>query len=90
MEIHSDSQYVVNAFNKHWVEGWVKKNWVNSQKKPVKNKDLWLRLLEAKKPHNVQFIWVKGHAGTELNERADELATMAADDKSSWLEDTGF
>lgn len=90
VEIHSDSQYVVNAFNKHWVEGWVKKNWVNSQKKPVKNKDLWLRLLEAKKPHNVQFVWVKGHAGHELNERADELATMAADDKSSWMEDTGF
>ncbi len=88
--IHSDSQYVINGFEKNWVDGWIKKNWVNSQRKPVKNKDLWQRLIEAKKPHNVTFKWVEGHAGHEFNERADELATTAADDRSSWLVDTGF
>ena len=63
VEVHSDSQYVVNAFNQHWVEGWLKRGWKNSKKEPVKNSDLWKRLLEAKKPHNVSFHWVKGHAG---------------------------
>ena len=59
VEVHSDSQYVVNAFNQHWVEGWLKRGWKNSKKEPVKNSDLWKRLLEAKKPHNVSFHWVK-------------------------------
>ncbi len=79
VEVHSDSQYVVNAFNQHWVEGWLKRGWKNSKKEPVKNSDLWKRLLEAKKPHNVSFHWVKGHAGHPENERCDELATSAAD-----------
>lgn len=89
VEVHSDSQYVVNAFNQHWVEGWLKRGWMNSKKEPVKNSDLWKRLLEAKKPHNVSFHWVKGHAGHPENERCDELATSAADGPGK-IEDKGF
>ena len=91
VEVHSDSQYVVNAFNQHWVEGWIKKGWKNSQKQPVKNEDLWKRLLAAKEPHKVSWVWVKGHAGHELNERCDELATSAADGFAGPLiDDEGF
>lgn len=87
--LFSDSQYVVNAFNQHWVESWQRKGWVNAQKKPVKNRDLWERLLTAKAPHQVSFTWLKGHAGKELNERCDELATTAADG-ADLLDDAGF
>ena len=89
VEVHSDSQYVVNAFNQHWVDGWLKRGWKNSKKEPVKNSDLWKRLLEAKKPHNVSFHWVKGHAGHPENERCDELATTAADGPGK-IKDEGF
>ena len=91
VELHSDSQYVVNAFNKHWVEGWQKKGWKTAGKKPVKNPDLWQRLLAAMEPHSVRWMWVKGHAGHAFNERADELATMAADGEAGpLLVDEGF
>jgi len=89
VEVHSDSQYVVNAFNQHWIEGWLKRGWKNASKEPVKNIDLWKRLLAAKEPHEVTFIWVKGHAGHVHNERCDALATAAADG-SNLLEDAGF
>lgn len=89
VQVVSDSQYVVNAFNQHWVEGWLKRGWVNSKKEPVKNDDLWKRLLEAKKPHEVTFTWVKGHAGHPENERCDELATTAADGRAL-IVDEGF
>lgn len=79
VELYSDSQYVVNAFNQHWVDGWIKKGWKRGRNEPVKNIDLWKRLLEAKKPHKVTFIWVKGHDGHPQNERCDTLATTAAD-----------
>ena len=58
VEVISDSKYVTDAFNQHWIEGWVKHNWKNSQKQPVKNKDLWLRLLAAMEMHQVTFTWV--------------------------------
>ncbi len=87
--MYSDSQYVVNAFNQHWVDGWLKRGWKNSQKQPVKNDDLWKRLLAAKKPHRVEFVWVKGHAGHPENERCDELATAAADGEGR-IADEGF
>ena len=91
VEVHSDSQYVVNAFNQHWVEGWLKRGWKNSNKQPVKNVDLWKRLLAAKKPHTVSWHWVKGHAGHSLNERCDQLATEAADGLNGpLLDDEGF
>ncbi len=79
VELYSDSQYLVNAFNQHWIDGWLKKGWKRGKNEEVKNVDLWKRLLEAKAPHQVTFLWVKGHAGHEMNERCDELATTAAD-----------
>lgn len=88
VKIYTDSQYVVKAFNDHWIDGWIKKGWKRGKNEPVKNVDLWKRLLEAKKAHNVEFIWVKGHAGHPQNERCDELATTAADqDVSKLLDD---
>ena len=79
VELYSDSQYVVNAFNQHWIEGWIKKGWKRGKNEPVKNVDLWKRLLAAKEKHQVRFIWVKGHDGHPQNERCDTLATTAAD-----------
>ena len=79
VEVYSDSQYVVNAFNQHWVDSWIKKGWKRGKNEPVKNIDLWKRLLQAKEPHNVSFYWVKGHDGHPQNERCDQLATAAAD-----------
>lgn len=79
VELYSDSQYLVKAFNDKWIEGWIKKCWKRGKNDPVKNVDLWKRLLEAIKPHEVTFIWVKGHNGHPENERCDELATSAAD-----------
>ncbi|MDO4453261.1 MAG: ribonuclease HI [Eubacteriales bacterium] len=79
VELYSDSKYLVDAFNQHWIEGWLKKGWKRGKNEPVKNVDLWKRLLKAKEPHEVVFIWVKGHDGHPQNERCDELATSAAD-----------
>jgi len=78
VEIVSDSKYVTDAFNQNWIDNWQKNNWRKSDKKPVLNLDLWKRLLEAKKPHNVTFTWVKGHEGHEENERCDKMAVSAA------------
>lgn len=89
VEVFSDSQYVVNAFNRHWIESWIKKGWKRGKNEPVKNLDLWKRLLEAKKNHEVEFHWLKGHAGHPQNERCDELATAAADG-DGLLEDEGL
>jgi ribonuclease HI len=77
--IYSDSKYLTDAFNKHWVESWVRKGWKRGKNEDVKNVDLWKRLLDAMKPHDVEFVWVKGHDGDDLNERCDALATAAAD-----------
>ncbi|XCP83403.1 ribonuclease HI [Roseburia hominis] len=79
VEIYSDSQYVVNAFNQHWLDSWIKKGWKRGKNEPVKNVDLWKRLLAARERHQTEFIWVKGHAGHRQNERCDALATTAAD-----------
>ena len=79
VEVYSDSQYVVNAFNQHWLDGWIKKNWKRGKNEPVKNVDLWKRLMKAREPHDVKFHWVKGHDGHPQNERCDALATGAAD-----------
>ena len=82
VEIYSDSAYVVNAFNNHWIEGWRKKNWINSSKEPVKNKELWQELYNLTKQHNVKFIKVKGHSDNEYNNRCDELARLAIKENS--------
>ena len=77
VEIYSDSAYVVNAFNNNWIYGWMKKNWINSSKEPVKNKELWQELYNLTKQHEVKFIKVKGHSDNEYNNRCDELARNA-------------
>ena len=78
VEIISDSKYVTEAFNQKWIDNWQKNGWRKSDKKPVLNTDLWKRLLEAKKDHNVTFTWVKGHADHPENERCDKMAVEAA------------
>lgn len=77
--LYSDSKYLTDAFNQNWVGSWLRNGWKNSQKQPVKNVDLWKRLLAAANPHQVTYVWVKGHAGHPENERCDFLATTAAD-----------
>ena len=75
----SDSKYLVNAFNEHWIDGWIRSGWMNTKKEPVRNTDLWKRLLAAASPHSVSWNWVKGHSSHPQNERCDALATAAAD-----------
>lgn len=77
VEIYSDSAYVVNAFNNKWIYGWMKNNWINSNKEPVKNKELWQELYSLVKKHEVKFIKVKGHSDNKYNNRCDELARNA-------------
>lgn len=72
--IYSDSKYVVDSVEKGWLFNWEKKGFVNK-----KNIDLWKRFLPVYRKHNVKFVWVKGHAGNELNERCDRLAVAAAE-----------
>ncbi len=74
VSLYSDSAYVVNAFDQNWIEGWIKNNWKNSAKEPVKNKELWLELYNLTKVHKVTFNKVKGHSDNEFNNRCDELA----------------
>ena len=83
----SDSRYVTDAFNQNWIDGWLKKGWKTAGNKPVKNVDLWERLLHAMEPHRVTFEWVRGHDGHPENERCDKLATTAADG-TDLLDDT--
>ena len=73
LELHTDSQYVRNGITQ-WLPSWKARGWKTADKKPVKNEDLWKRLDQARLRHDVDWRWVKGHAGHELNERADGLA----------------
>ena len=77
VHVYSDSAYVVNAFNQNWVNNWIKNNWKTSDKKDVKNKELWQELVALIKTHKVIFHKVKGHADNEFNNRCDELARNA-------------
>jgi ribonuclease HI len=74
--LHTDSEYVKNGITR-WHTGWVRKNWRSSTGDPVKNMDLWKRLLAAASQHKIEWRWVRGHAGDVMNERADALATAA-------------
>lgn len=76
IDIYTDSSYVRDGITK-WIWGWQKRGWKTADKKPVKNVELWQRLLDALKPHTVEWHWVKGHAGHPENERCDELARQA-------------
>lgn len=83
--LYSDSKYVVDAVSKGWVFGWEKKRFANR-----KNPDLWQRFLRIYRRHRVKFVWVKGHASTVENNRCDELAVAAANNRGHLLEDTGY
>ncbi len=89
IELHSDSKYLVQAINEKWLDGWKRRSWMTSDKKPVKNKDLWLLLDSAMATHTIRWQWVKGHAGHAENERCDELANLAVLEKNL-PPDTGF
>ena len=73
IELHTDSQYVQKGIHE-WIHSWKRRGWKTADGKPVKNDDLWKRLDAARLRHEVDWRWVKGHAGHELNERADQLA----------------
>ena len=77
VNIYSDSSYVVNTFEKGWLDNWMKNGWRTSDKKDVKNKDLWMKLYELSQIHSITFNKVKGHSNDELNNRCDELARAA-------------
>jgi len=83
--LYSDSKYVVDAVEKKWVYGWLKKNFQGK-----KNPDLWMRFLRVYRKHRVRFVWVKGHAETVENNRCDELAVAAANNSAALKEDIGY
>jgi ribonuclease HI len=76
VRVTTDSQYVKKGMTE-WIDGWIKRGWKNSQKKPVANRDLWEKLLELTAPHEVEWYWVRGHDGHDENERCDTLARAA-------------
>ncbi len=76
--LFSDSEYVVNALTKGWLQSWQRKGWRKADKKPVMNIDLWQRLIPKLDEHQIAFQWTKGHAGNPENERCDELAVAAS------------
>ncbi len=89
VQLWSDSQYVIHAMTKGWLDGWQKRGWRTSQKEPVKNQDLWQRLLAAIGEHDIDWQWVRGHTGNVENERCDQLAVAAASG-GDLAEDAGF
>ena len=74
VELYSDSKYVIDGLQKGWAEGWRKRGWVKSDKKPALNPDLWGQLLDLTAKHQLRYHWVKGHAENEKNNRCDEMA----------------
>lgn len=82
VEIVTDSEYLKNGITQ-WIRGWKRNGWKNSDKKPVKNQDLWVRLDELVSTHQTQWSWTKGHSSHEDNNRCDELATRAAREQIS-------
>jgi ribonuclease HI len=79
VKLYTDSKYVMQGITE-WIHNWKKKGWKTAARKPVKNADLWQRLDVARERHQIEWIWVKGHAGHEGNERADELANRGIDE----------
>lgn len=77
VHLHTDSAYLSRAFNDNWISNWQRNGWRTSSKKPVKNKELWQELVELDASHDIDWVWVKGHAENELNNLADELAVAA-------------
>jgi ribonuclease HI len=87
--LYSDSQYVVNSIEKGWAKRWKRKGWMRNQVDPAENADLWAQLLDLCETHDVEFKWVRGHAGNKENERCDQLAKQAAINKKK-LPDTPY
>ena len=78
VQLYTDSQYVRNAIEQRWLAGWQRKGWMTASKTPVKNQDMWQRLVPLLAYHTVRFHWVRGHSGHAVNERCDVLAKAAA------------
>ncbi|HAP93907.1 MAG TPA: ribonuclease HI [Desulfotomaculum sp.] len=76
--LYSDSQYIINAINKGWINKWRANNWFRSKDKPAKNADLWKKLLSSAEKHKITWIWVKGHSTNTYNNRCDQLAVEAS------------
>lgn len=89
VDLHSDSKYLIQAITEKWLDGWQRRGWITAGKQPVKNQDLWQELMIAMKPHQIDWHWVKGHAGHQENERCDQLANQAVV-ADQLLEDQGF
>ncbi|MBQ3053441.1 MAG: ribonuclease HI [Clostridia bacterium] len=87
VDLYSDSKYLTDSISKGWVYGWKKKGWKKSDNKPALNVDLWTRLLPLLSTHQVNIIWVKGHAGHPENERCDALAVSAAEGENLLKDD---
>ena len=85
VRLTTDSQYLVKGMTE-WIEGWQQKGWKNSKKQEVANRDLWERLLELAEKHQIEWVWVKGHAGHPENERCDELARLEISQASDSIE----
>ena len=79
VRLYTDSKYVMKGITE-WVPGWVRRNWMTSQKRPVLNKDLWEKILDMSKLHQIEWRWIKGHSGHTENERCDHLARAALKD----------
>jgi ribonuclease HI len=82
VQLHTDSKYLLDGITK-WIRGWQRNGWLTSAKQPVKNADLWRRLVAAMNGHEVTWQWVKGHAGDEGNERADALARLGIEEAAT-------
>jgi ribonuclease HI len=78
VRLHTDSKYVQKGISE-WIVGWKRRGWLTADKKPVKNVDLWKQLEQVAAQHEVEWLWVKGHAGHDGNERADELANQGVE-----------
>jgi ribonuclease HI len=87
--LHTDSQYLVNAITKGWAKRWQRNGWMRNKREPALNADLWTELLALCETHEVDFVWVRGHAGDPHNERCDDLARQAAE-QPNLPPDTGY
>lgn len=85
----TDSQYIVNAINKKWLHGWIIKSWKTAGKKPVKNQDLWTRMLDVLNDHDITIEWIRGHTGHAENEICDSLAVKAREEENL-ITDEGY
>lgn len=81
--LYTDSQYIVNANNQHWLDNWQVKGWMNASKKPVANRDLWEQIIALNAKYHPTYVWVKGHSSNEYNNRCDALAVQAIQDNKN-------